>query len=56
MISADVKANINNKKYMIWWQYLTNFYKYLQNLKENVTRACIFHLIWLVFYPFDIAR
>ena len=33
MISADVKANQNNKKQKIWWLYLTNFFKmYLQNL------------------------
>ena len=47
MISADVKANKNKKdKKDLLALYLTNFYeKYLQNLKHNVTRACIFHLI-----------
>ena len=30
----------------IWWLYLRNFYKkYLQNLKQNVKRTCVFHLI-----------
>ena len=29
----------------LWWLYLLSFYKnYLQNLKFNVKRACIFHL------------
>ena len=47
MIPADVKANKNKKKYKIWWLlYLTNFHKkYLQNLKYNVEKAFIFHLI-----------
>ena len=48
MISADVKANKNNEKYMIWWLHFTNFYKaYPQNLKYNVKRASIFHLIFI---------
>ena len=25
-----------------WWIYIINSYKYLQNLKQNVKRACIF--------------
>ena len=36
------------KKLKIWWRgcILTNFYKnYFQNLKYDVKRACIFHLI-----------
>ena len=46
MISANVKPNKNNKKGKAWWLHLTNFYKkYLQNLKYNVERASIFHLI-----------
>ena len=46
MISADVKANKNNKKYKIWWLYLTNFYKMChQNMKYNIKGVCIFHLI-----------
>ena len=29
----------------LWWLYLSGFSKnYLQNLKFNVKRACIFHL------------
>ena len=45
MISANVKPNKNNKKWKIWWLYLTHFYKkHLQNLKYNVKRAYIFHL------------
>ena len=37
MISADVKANKNNKKQKIWGLYLTIFYKkYLQNLKWTI--------------------
>ena len=36
MISTDVKANKNNKKYKVCWLYLTNFFKmYLQNLKNK---------------------
>ena len=46
MTPPDVKANKNNKKWNILWLYLTNFYKkYLQNLKYNAKKACIFHLI-----------
>ena len=46
MISADVNAKKNIKKSKIQWLYLTNFYKkYLQNLKYNVKRLCILHLI-----------
>ena len=33
---ATVKANKNNKKWIIWWLYLTNFH----------------YLIWFEFYPF----
>ena len=43
MIPADVKANKNKK---IWWLYLRDFNKkYLPNLKYNVKKICIFHLI-----------
>ena len=50
MISADAKADKNNKKQKICQLasqlYLTNFYKkFLQNLKHNVKRACTFHLV-----------
>ena len=49
MISADVNAKKNIKKSKIQWLYLTNFYKkYLQNLKYNVKRLCILHLILVV--------
>ena len=35
MISADVKANKNNKKQKIWGVYLTSFYKmYVQSKHE----------------------
>ena len=45
MISADVKANKNNKKDLVTVSYLEIFIKkYLQNLKYNA-RACIFHFI-----------
>ena len=45
MVSADVKANKNNKKQkdFVAVSYLQIFIKnYLQNLKYNA-RACIFH-------------
>ena len=46
MVSADVKANIKQQETKDLVAYLTNFYKtYLQNLKYNVKRGCIFHLI-----------
>ena len=46
MISADVKAKIKNQEIKELVAYLIHFYKkYLQNLKYNVKRACIFHLI-----------
>ena len=47
MIPADVEANKNsNKKQKICWLYFTNFYKnYFQNLKYNVKKECIFHLL-----------
>ena len=47
MVPADVKANKNsNKKQKICWLYFTNFYKnYFQNLKYNVQKECIFHLL-----------
>ena len=40
MISADVKANKNNKKQKIWWLYLINFCKtYLQiNTGPNIVK------------------
>ena len=35
-----------NKNKRIWWLYLTNFHKKcLQNLKYNLKKVCIFHLI-----------
>ena len=38
-----IKTTINKK---IWWLYLKNFYKkQLQNVKYNIKRTCIFHLI-----------
>ena len=41
---TDVKANV--KQEIIWWLCLTDLYKkYLQNLKYNEERACVFHLI-----------
>ena len=60
IISADVKANENNKKYKNWWRsicffLLSNFYKkYLQNLKYNGKRTCMsvfFIYFCLVFHP-----
>ena len=50
MISADVKANVKQ-----WIKKLVDvsyrFYKrYLQNLKYNVKRACIFHLILVGYF------
>ena len=45
-ICPDVKANKKQQEIKIWWLYCTNFYKkYLENLKHNVKRVCIFHLI-----------
>ena len=50
----DLKANKNKK---IWWLYLTNFYKkYLPNLKCNVKKARIFHLILVGILHFAIVR
>ena len=47
-MSADVKANIKQEiKDLV--AYLTK--EYLQNLKYNIKRGCIFHLI-LVGIPF----
>ena len=54
MVSADVKANKNNKnKRSGGFIFHTNFYKkYLQKLRYNVKRACIFHLILVgILYP-----
>ena len=46
MMSADVKANIKQQKIKDLVNYLTILCKnYLQNLKHNVNRGCIFHLI-----------
>ena len=46
MMSADVKANIKQQKIKDLVNYLTILCKnYLQNLKYNVNRGCIFHLI-----------
>ena len=47
-MSADVKARIKQEiNDMV--AHLTNFNKkYLQNLKYNVKRGCIFHLILVV--------
>ena len=50
MIPADVKANKNKKKYLmwckIWWLNLTIFFKkYLQNLKYNVKKVAYLVLI-----------
>ena len=43
MVTADIKASKNNKKYKIWWLYLTNFYKkFLQNLKYNLKKHIFF--------------
>ena len=51
MMSADVKADIKQQEIRDLVAYLTNFYKkYLQNLKYNVKRGCIFHLM-LVCFP-----
>ena len=52
MISADIKSTIKQQeiKDLVMWLHLTNYYKmYFQNLKYNVQRVCIFHLI-LVWY------
>ena len=46
MMSADVKANIKQQKIKDVVAYRTILCKnYLQNLKYNVNRGCIFHLI-----------
>ena len=46
MMSADVKANIKQQEIKDLVTYLTILCKkYLQNLKYNVNRECIFHLI-----------
>ena len=45
-MSADVKANIKQHEIKDLVTYLTILCKkYLQNLKYNVNRGCIFHLI-----------
>ena len=46
MMSADVKANMKQHEIKDLVTYLTILCKkYLQNLKYNVNRGCIFHLI-----------
>ena len=46
MMSADVNANIKEQEIKHQVTYLTILCKkYLQNLKYNVNRGCIFHLI-----------
>ena len=46
MMSADVKANLKQQEIKDLVTYLTTLCKkYLQNLKYNVNRGCIFHLI-----------
>ena len=43
MMSGDVKVNINQQEIK---DLVANVYKrYLQNLKHNIKRACIFHSI-----------
>ena len=49
MMSADVKANIKQQEIKDLVVYLTK--KYLQNLKYNIKRGCIFHSV-LVGIPF----
>ena len=49
MMYADVKANIKQQEIKDLVAYLTK--KYLQNLKYNIKRGCIFHSI-LVGIPF----
>ena len=53
MISADIKGNIKQQEIKDLVGVSTNFYrKYLQNLKYNVKRVCVFHLILVkVFHP-----
>ena len=47
-MSADVKANIKQQEIKDLVAYPTNVYKnYLQNLKYNLKRGCIFHSILL---------
>ena len=46
MMSADVKANIKQQEIKDLVTYLTILCeKYLQNVKYNVNRGCIFRLI-----------
>ena len=46
MMSADVKANIKQPEIKDLVTYFTILCeKYLQNLKYNMNRGCIFHLI-----------
>ena len=46
MMSADVKANIKQQEIKDLVTYLTILCKkYLQSVKYNVNRRCIFHLI-----------
>ena len=54
MVSADIKANIKQQEIKVLLVGVsTNFYrKYLQNLKYNVKRVCVFRLILVkVFHP-----
>ena len=53
MISADIKGNIKQQEIKDLVGVSTNFYrKYLQNLKYNVKRVCVFRLILVkVFHP-----
>ena len=53
MISADIKGNIKQQEIKDLVGESTNFYrKYLQNLKYNVKRVCVFRLILVkVFHP-----
>ena len=48
MISADVKANKNNKKYKIWWLILQ---RSTFKTRNTIKMGCIFHSI-LVGTPF----
>ena len=47
MVSADVKSNIKQEMKDLVAASYKFCKKYLQNLKWNVKRACIFHLIML---------
>ena len=53
MISADIKGNIKQQEIKDLVGVSTNFYrKYLQNLKYNIKRVCVFRLILVkVFHP-----